>query len=231
MLAAVARPSDGEASTAVYIESGSKRVFACALEWPGWCRSGKNEAQALEALAAAAPRYAVVAAAAGLPFPTRTSIMFAVVERLPGSASTDFGAPGEIASQDTEPLMAQEAARLAGLVAASWRVFDQVVGGAPAELRKGPRGGGRDRDAIVAHVLGAEASYARKLGIRLPPPPPEDPAAVTALRTAISEVLVAPSNEAAGVERGWPKRYLARRIAWHVLDHAWEIEDRSQATS
>src|SRR5215472_1320979 len=121
MLAAMARRSDGEASTAVYIESGSKRVFACALEWPGWCRSGKNEAQALEALAAAAQRYAVVAAAAGLPFPTRTSITFDVVERLPGSASTDFGAPGEIASRDTQPLMADEAGRLAELVAASWR--------------------------------------------------------------------------------------------------------------
>ena len=24
----------------------------------------------------------------------------------------------------------------------------------------------------------------------------------------------------------WPPRYAARRIAWHALDHAWEIEDR-----
>ena len=231
MLAAVARRSDGEAPTAVYIESGAKRAFACALEWPGWCRSGKNEAQALEALAAAAPRYAVVAAAAGLPFPNSASNAFDVVERLPGSAGTDFGVPGEIASQDTEPLTGQEAERLAGLVAASWRVFDQVVGGAPAELRKGPRGGGRDRDAIVAHVLGAEAAYARKLGIRLSPPPPEDLAAISALRTAIVEALAAPSNGAASVERGWPQRYAARRIAWHVLDHAWEIEDRIEPTA
>lgn len=227
----MARRSDGAASTAVYIESGAKRTFACALEWPGWCRSGKNEAQALEALAAAAPRYAVVAAAAGLSWPTSAGNAFDVVERLPGSATTDFGAPGEIASRDIGPLTGQEAERLAGLVAASWRVFDQVVGRAPAELRKGPRGGGRDRDAIVAHVLGAEAAYARKLGIRLPPPSPEDLAAVTALRTALVDALSALSAEAAGVERGWPQRYAARRIAWHVLDHAWEIEDRSEATS
>ena len=24
----------------------------------------------------------------------------------------------------------------------------------------------------------------------------------------------------------WPARYFARRVAWHELDHAWEIEDR-----
>jgi len=227
MLAAVTRRSDGEASTAVYIESGSNRVFACALEWPGWCRSGKNEAQALEALATAAPRYAVVAAAAGLPFPT--SDAFDVVERLPGSAGTDFGVPGEITSLDTEPLLAQEAERLSGLVGASWRVFDQVAAAAPAQLRKGPRGGGRDRDAIIAHVLAAEAAYARKLGIRQSPPLPEDRAAITALRAAIAKALAAPSDGAAVVEKGWPQRYAARRITWHVLDHAWEIEDRSDA--
>src|SRR5438067_302187 len=27
-------------------------------------------------------------------------------------------------------------------------------------------------------------------------------------------------------DRGWPVRYAARRMAWHVLDHAWEMEDR-----
>lgn len=230
MLAAVTIRSDGEASTSVYIESGSKRVFACALNWPGWCRSGKNEAQALEALAAAAPRYAVVAAAAGLPFPTRAGNAFDVVERLPGSAGTDFGVPGEIASLDTEPLPAQEAERLARLVGASWRVFDQVAAAAPAQLRKGPRGGGRDPAAIIAHVLSAEAAYARKLGIRQSPPLPEDVAAITALRAAIARALSAPSDGAAVVEKGWPQRYAARRIAWHVLDHAWEIEDRSDAT-
>lgn len=74
-------------------------------------------------LAAAAPRYAVVAAQAGVPFPAGAGAAFDVVERLPGSATTDFGAPV--------------------------------------------------------------------------------------------------------VEKGWPPRYAARRIAWHVLDHAWQIEDRS----
>src|SRR5262249_49035731 len=194
---------------------GSKGVSPGALEWPGWCRPGKKEAQPLEAPAPAAPRYAVVAAAAGLPF--STSDAFDVVQRLPGSAGTDFGVPGEITSLDTEPMLMQDGERLSGLVGASWRVFDQVAAAAPAQLRRGPRGGGRDRDAIIAHVLGADAAYARKLGIRQSPPLPEDLAAITALRAAIARALAAPSDGAAVVEKGWPQRYAARRIAWHVL--------------
>jgi hypothetical protein len=26
----------------------------------------------------------------------------------------------------------------------------------------------------------------------------------------------------------WQPRYFVRRSAWHALDHAWEIEDRSR---
>ena len=213
--------------TAVYLESGARRVFACTLDWPGWCRSGKDEERALEALAAAAPRYEVVTDEAGVVFPADAGEAFDVVERLPGSSTTDFGAPGAIAPQDHEPWSAEEAERQAALVVASWAVFDHVVSGAPAELRKGPRGGGRDRDAIVDHVLGAEASYARNLGVRLRQPAADDRAAVSALRDAIVGALRSTAQEAPGAGKRWPPRYTARRIAWHVLDHAWEIEDRS----
>ena len=229
MLAAMAAGSRRAVSTAVYIESGAKRVFACALDWPGWCRSGRDERQALAALSAAGPRYAVVAAEAALPFPSGGPDAFDVIERLPGSGATNFGVPHEIAARDTRPLTDQEAGRLASLVAASWRVLDHVVAAAPAELSKGPRGGGRDRDAIVAHVVGAEGAYASKLGIRIPAPAPGDLGAVAALREAILDVLSSPSAGAPVVQKGWPQRYGARRIAWHVLDHAWEIEDRSDA--
>ncbi len=224
MLAAMATRRD--APTAVYLESGSRRVFACALDWPGWCRSGKDEEQALKVLAAAGRRYAVVAAEAGVAFPVRAGDGFDVVERLAGSATTDFGAPGEVAARDSEFLTRKEAERVAALVAASWGVLDRVVAGSPAELRKGPRGGGRDTAAIVEHVLSAEAHYARKLGIRLREPAPGDAAAVSALRTAILGVLNAAPRTPV-IPEGWPLRYAARRIAWHVLDHAWEIEDRS----
>src|SRR5690349_9971305 len=47
--------------TDVYLEVGKKRVFACAADWPGWCRSGRDEEQALEALTTSASRYAVLA--------------------------------------------------------------------------------------------------------------------------------------------------------------------------
>jgi hypothetical protein len=203
---------------AVYVERGAKRSFACSLEWPGWCRSGRDEEQALEALAAYAPRYAVVAGEAGLRFPSRLS--FEVTERLAGSASTDFGAPGAVPVADGAALTPAGARRLAGLVEASWRVLDRVAAGAPAELRKGPRGGGRDRDAIVAHVADAEVAYARKVGLPRTQAGP-------GLRQLLADTIRA-RRDAAGT--GWPVRYAARRIAWHALDHAWEIEDRSSPT-
>ncbi len=212
------------ATVPVYLESGRQRVFAGALEWPGWSRSGKDEKLALEALGSYAGRYAEVAQAAGLTLPAVAGLQ--VVERLAGSATTDFGAPGAIPAHDTAPLSGPEARRLASLVEAAWRTFDRVEAHAPAELRKGPRGGGRDRDAVAAHVVSAESAYARKLGIRLPPPDPADRPAVAGLRAAVLEALGSGAG-APPAGRGWPPRYAARRIAWHVLDHAWEIEDRS----
>ena len=223
MLAAVAQLPK---RTSVCMEAGQRRVFAAALDWPGWCRSGRTEEAALGALAAAAPRYAIVAAEAEVAFPA-TPAEFEVVERLPGSTTTDFGAPDAVAAADREPLSPRAAKRLAALLSASWRVFDRVVATAPAELVKGPRGGGRDRDQIVDHVLGAESGYARKIGVRHGVPARDDDAAVAALREAIVAVLRGARSGDPLVERGWPARYAARRIAWHVLDHAWEIEDRS----
>jgi hypothetical protein len=109
-------------------------------------------------------------------------------------------------------------------------VLADVVAAAPAELRKGPRGGGRDRDAIVAHVAGAEFSYARKLDIRHhhKAPDPMTDAASAALRADLLEALRAARSGDPPGPKGWPPRYLARRVAWHALDHAWEIDDRSK---
>jgi len=214
--------------TAVGVELGSKRVFACALDWPGWCRSGKTEELALEALAAYAPRYSVVAGQAGMELPAGVGERFKVVERVEGTGATDFGIPYEVVAADAAALPAKEAKRQSELVAGAWAVLDRVVAGAPAELRKGPRGGGRDRDKIVDHVFGAEAAYARKLGIKHPKPAKDDRAAIDALRGEILAVLRAPSDGSPPVPKGWPPRHAARRIAWHALDHAWEIEDRSE---
>ena len=215
-------------STRVYLEVGSRKVFACALDWPGWCRSAKNEDDALQVLADYAGRYAPVAATAGVRFPTSAAAGFDVVERLEGSASTDFGAPGEVPSADRARLTKARAERLAVLVEASWKVLDQVVAGAPPALRKGPRGGGRDRDKIVDHVIGAEVSYIRKLGLRFRQPAIDDAEGVAEVRHAVLDVLRAARAPAPDLEKGWPYSYTARRIAWHALDHAWEIEDRSE---
>jgi hypothetical protein len=145
-----------------------------------------------------------------------------VVERLPGSGGTDFGVPGAVPARDSEALKSATARRLTQLVRASWTVFDRVVAGAPAELRKGPRGGGRDRDKIVNHVYEADSAYAGRLGLRVNPPALGDTKARDAYRAAMLDALQHPVDGAK-----WPPAYAARRIAWHAIDHAWEIEDRS----
>ena len=214
-------------SVDVYLELGKKRVFACACEWPGWCRSAKSEQMALEHLDAYRDRYGAVAAQAAVPFMS-AGVEFNVVERVAGSATTDFGAPDSIPSWDLQPVSRSEAERLGALVKASWTIFDGIVARAPSELRKGPRGGGRDRDKIVDHVLAAEARYARKMGVRHREPRRDDIQAIAALRRDIMEVLTAAWDGTPLVPNGWPPRCAGRRIAWHVLDHLWEIEDRSR---
>lgn len=151
-----------------------------------------------------------------------------VVERIAGSASTDFGVPGAIAKLDSKPLSSAEGKRLASLLNAAWAVYDEILAGAPAELRKGPRGGGRDRDKMADHVRDAEGAYVVKLGLRIKPPPRTDRRATMAFRGAIIDALQKPSRGKPLVEKGWPQRYAARRITWHALDHAWEMQDRSE---
>ena len=206
-------------SVKVYIEAGGKRTFASAAGYPGWARSGKTELAALEALAQYAERYAKVAKLAGEPMPK--AMTFTVVERLNGNATTDFGAPSIPARDEAIPMTARDAERMRALVEACWKYLDQVVAKAPNELRKGPRGGGRDRDEIFDHVLGAEMEYAKRIGTRLKQPNGKDKTAVRAFRKAILESLANPNRE-----EKWPVAYAARRTAWHALDHAWEIEDR-----
>jgi hypothetical protein len=210
----------------VYIETGAKKVFACSIDFPGWCRSGKDEQSALEALAGYAPRYAEVAKRAKAAFPS-TSVELEVVERVKGKGATDFGIPHEIPKADAEPLTARQAARQVELMRAAWAVLDRVAKAAPAELRKGPRGGGRDRDKMLGHVLGAEAAYARQLGIKHPEPALGDTKAIKALRDDLAEALGRASDGSPLRPKGWPPRYALRRITWHVLDHAWEMQDRS----
>ncbi len=209
---------------AVSVEATPKKAFATAVEWPGWSRSRKTEELALAALADYAPRYAVVAAEAGIPFEPGD---YEVVERTGGGGGTDFGVPSSITDLDRRPVDAAEAKRQARLVEATWTVFARVAAGAPAELRKGPRGGGRDRDKMVGHVAESDGYYAREIGIMGKKPDPTDRPGIETMRAEMLKILRHPSDGSPLAGRTWTARYAARRIAWHALDHAWEMEDRS----
>jgi len=211
--------------TVVDVETGQKKVFVWAVGWPGWCRSARTEEQALAALADYVPRYAVVAERAGLSFPATIGDAFEIRERVAGDGGTEFGIPSQITAGDREPVKPAEAAKAAKLLTASWDLLAEVAARSPAELRKGPRGGGRDRDKMLDHVVGSEAGYARQLGIKHKQPAFDDEAAVSALRADLLALLGRPTR--ARDEPKWPHRYATRRIVWHTLDHVWEMEDRA----
>ena len=202
------------------IETGAKRAFAWAPDWPGWCRSGRDEDAALEALLQYRDRYTAAIASSGLTVPAVTT--WRIAESLPGSATTDFGAPGAISVRDRTALRGTALLQQVSCLTACWQTLDDVAATAPPRLRKGPRGGGRDRDAIVEHVDSAESAYGRKIGVR-----------TSDATTDVRRELIVEALRAGGLPQGprakpWPLRYAIRRIAWHVLDHAWEIEDKSE---
>jgi hypothetical protein len=212
----------------VTIEHTPKKTFATAADWPGWSRSGKTEDLALETLAAYSSRYAAVADAAGEPFAVPGAITaFEIVERNPGSAGTEYGVPSRPTGLDARPTDGHEAARLARIVVAAWAYLDSVAAAAPEELRKGPRGGGRNTSKVMAHVTDADRAYGDVMGIKVREFAPDDRQAVVAMRDAMLAVLRAARDGTSIAGRRWPARYAAQRIAWHALDHAWEIEDRS----
>jgi len=228
----MARSSD---TIDVYLEIGAKRTFAGAIDWPGWCRSGRDEASALDALVEYGPRYARVLRAAQIGFQAPTdAAALAVVERCEGNATTDFGAPSVAPSSDTRPIEETELRRFQTLLKACWHAFDAAAQAAvEKELRKGPRGGGRELEGIVQHVLDSDAGYLASVGWKLKRNDADDPAKqLEQTRQAILSALAA-SARGEVPERGprggirWTPRYFVRRVAWHVLDHVWEIEDRA----
>ena len=219
----------------VYLESVPRKAFAGAIDWPGWCRGARDEEAALAALASYVPRYATAigGAAKGLPAAADPSDL-EVVGRLKGNAGTEFGVPSLPAPGDEEALAMPEAERLAAILEACWSAFDAAAkAAAGVELRKGPRGGGRDLPKIVLHVDEADGAYLRELGGRLARDGAADAGKESArLRKAMLEAFVARvRGESPPPGRRtrpyWPPRYFIRRAAWHLLDHAWEIEDRS----
>jgi hypothetical protein len=75
--------------------------------------------------------------------------------------------------------------------------------------------------------MDADRAYANQIGIKVAEFAPDDRAAIAAMRGRMLDVLRAARDGRPLADRRGPARYAAHRIAWHALDHAWEIEDRS----
>ena len=218
----------------IFIETGKKKTFAGSIDWPGWIRWGKDEHSALASLGDYGKRYADVLNAAGIQFhPPEKVSSFSIVERHKGNITTDFGAHDIVLKGDSRPVSQDEYLWTVRILQASWVVFDQAVDKSRGkELRKGPRGGGRDLEAIMQHVLEADWAYLRRLAWRVKKPGEvEISNQIHDSRTMILAALDRAMKEGLP-EKGprggkiWPVRFFIRRVTWHVLDHAWEIDDR-----
>lgn len=212
----------------VMLEQGKKkRVVACAFDWPGWDRSARIGTDVLAVLAAYRPRYAKVTELAGFGAEFGATGELEVVERLEGIGMTDFyGVSGRTAAPEHDPMTDDECERKVALLRACWNTFDGVAARVSPELRKGPRGGGRDRDQIIRHVNGAEIEeLAPKVGVKVPLETRDDTEALRAYRDAFVEAIREHYARAAPA-RSWALQFLIRRCAWHMLDHAWEMEDK-----
>ncbi|TMD17860.1 MAG: hypothetical protein E6I98_13860 [Chloroflexi bacterium] len=213
----------------VMVERGRKKpvAVASAFDWPGWDRSGKSEEEALQVLAEYRPRYAKIAELAGLADEFRAAGKLAVAERIQGVGMTDFyGLSYKSAGPEHAPMSDTACERKIALLRASWTYFDDVASHVSAELRKGPRGGGRDRDRIVRHANGAEIQeFAKKVGVLTPNDAWRRPADLRAHRDAFCAAIR--DYNARGVPaRTWTVQFVIRHSAYHMLDHAWEMEDR-----
>jgi hypothetical protein len=213
----------------VMVEQGKKKAVASAFDWPGWDRGARSEDEALAVLASYRPRYAKVAALAGLGADFDAAGKIKVVERVPGTGMTDFYTLSfRSARPEHKPMTEVECERKLALLRASWAYFDDVASRVSAELRKGPRGGGRDRDRIIRHANGAEIEeFAKKVGVNSSPDAWQkaDKRKLRAHREAFV-AAIRDYNARGPMARTWTVQFVIRHSAYHMLDHAWEMEDR-----
>ena len=217
----------------VILEIGRKRrVVAGAMDWPGLDRWGTSEADALGKLSSYLPRYAVVAERAGLGSAFAGVRAMEVVERVPGSSSTDFWGIAHVPSQvEREVLAPADLERRLGLLRACWATFDDVAAHVSHELRPGSRSAGRSREQIIRHVYYNEpGQFSRKVEVRTPIEVFLSPDGLAAHRQAYLDAIRAYNAEGRPA-RTWPIQFLVRRTAHHVMDHAWELEDRDLGSS
>ncbi|HLO36057.1 MAG TPA: hypothetical protein VK194_08240 [Candidatus Deferrimicrobium sp.] len=216
----------------IVLEIGRKRrVVAGALDWPGLDRWGTSEDDAIAKLLTYVPRYAGVAERAGLAGAFTRARDVEIVERVPGSSSTDFWGIAHVPSRiEREVLPPADLERRLGLLQGCWAYFDDVAARVSAELRPGQRSAGRSRDQIIRHVHGSEPEqFSRKVEVRTPLEVVLTPDGLAEHRRAYLGAIRA-WNAADRPARSWPIQFLVRRTAHHVMDHAWEMEDRDLVT-
>jgi hypothetical protein len=213
----------------VMLEIGpkGKKVVAVAPDWPGLARGAKTEEEAVERLRSYMPRYSPVAKLAQMNAEFDTIKDIEVVEQYPGTGSTDFwGISFALSSIDKQGMSADELDRELRLMQACWAFFDEVRGRVSAEMQKGPRGGGRDRDRIVRHIFANEQDWAKQIGVLTPEGAMLTDEGLKAHRDAYCQGMREYHAQGKLAGKKSTLRFLIRHTAFHTLDHAWEMEDK-----
>jgi hypothetical protein len=210
-----------------------KKTVAFAVDWPGWSRGAKTAEQALELLESYRERYRPVAVAAGLLDEFDAAGRLEVVAEEVGPGSTDFwGISFAPSGCESEPVEDSELDRKVGLLRACWEFFDEVASRVSPEMRKGPRGGGRDRDQIIGHTIRTESlDFAKRLGLRVPEDGPLTPKGLRDYRESYVATMRAYNAGEGKRIRSWNLPFLIRHSAFHTMDHAWEMEDKDLSAS
>jgi hypothetical protein len=206
-----------------------KRTVAYAIEWPGWSRGAKTAELALDTLESYRPRYRPVADLAGMGGEFEAAGPLAIEEDHVGIGSTDFwGISFSPCAAERLPMSPEALDRGIVLLRACWTYFDEVATRVSPEMRKGPRGGGRDRDQIIRHTIRTESeSFAKQVGLRIPEGAALTPEGLRQHREAYEAAMRAyHAGEVKRRMRSWTLPFLIRHSAFHALDHAWEMEDK-----
>ncbi len=172
-------------------------------------------------------RYLPVASRAGLDSELATQTDLEIIGRYPGTGSTDFwGISFAPSPLDREPFDAPTFDRQVGLLRAAWAEFDDTAARVSAELRPGPRGGGRSRDGIVRHILGNEGGdFSKRVKAESELDDLLTPGGLAHHRDRYVEAMRAWYEDGKPLGK-WTIPYLLRHTAYHVLDHTWEMQDR-----
>ena len=205
-----------------------KKVVVYAIDWPGWTRGAKTPELAIELLESYRDRYRPIAVAAGREREFDSAGPLEVVEDRVGTGSTDFwGISFSPSGMETEPMDDAELDRKLALLRACWDFFDDVAARVSPEMRKGPRGGGRDRDVIIRHTIRTESEdFAKRIGLRIPERGALEPGALTRYREDYVAAMRAYNAGEGKRMRSWNLPFLIRHSAFHTMDHAWEMQDK-----